>query len=101
MSNVNELSKAQIDEIEVIVEKYTDHYFGPVPKRYERVITDNGLLEVNVDDMLETIPQEAWDEILAVINGDIKQTLIDTKVAYGELTKKADSDRIYIDPLKQ
>lgn len=94
-------TKAQIDTIEEAVKKSGSEYFGDGPVRYESNITDNGLLEKNVDDLFQSIPPKAWLEVkktLSTLEDDIQAG----KVIQGELTKKPEDQRlIYKEPTKK
>lgn len=92
------LTKGQIDQIEESIKKFGGSYFGEGDIRYSRNVTDSGLLEVNVDDMMESISDEAWTDVKSILKIDLKVTIENAKVKRGELTKKDSELRIYKEP---
>ena len=93
-----ELSKKQIDQIETSIKKFGGSYFGEGDIRYARNITDNGLLEVNVSDIMDSITQDAWNDVKAVLKIDLKAKIETDKVEKGTLTTKDAELRIYKEP---
>jgi hypothetical protein len=94
LCNQHELTKEQIDAIEDSANKFGSNYFGEGEVRYQRNISDNGLLLCNVDDMMQSIPKEIWDDVAAIVKTDLKTEIETSKQVFGELTKKPEEERM-------
>jgi len=98
MRMTNELSKTEINLIEETNKKYDISYFGEGDIRYKRNITNKGLLEVHVNDIMVSIPLEVWNDSPEMV--ELKTKLEISKVEKGSLTTKEPELRIYKDPIK-